>query len=202
MLLKAFKEYCVNKKKRNEKGLKIGYYILFILIMAPLMAYNIFMTTEIFVPEQVELANPKDLFSAVISEISKFEEKSDTIYISKYTAYAICNVGVPIKTPYEQKIEQIEERKKPILDIDKSMDNLYFINNKVIITGRTGVNNPFICNIAKYSFDNKDKKLFHLQYKIINKNKVEVYVYTNIQQQIWNFILTRKKDKWDIKVVK
>ncbi|MTH16576.1 hypothetical protein [Flavobacterium sp. LC2016-01] len=164
------------------------------------------MTTEIFIPEQVQLANPKKLFSAVISEIAKMEEKTDTIYVSKYSFHNDCP-EISFKTSYEQKIEQIEERKKPILDIDKSIDALYLVNNKVIITGKIrntkSFQNAFIGNIDKYTFDkehNKDKKLYYLQYKIINKNKVEVYVYTNIQQQIWSFILTRKKDKWDLKL--
>ncbi|MCV2485138.1 hypothetical protein OD917_09405 [Flavobacterium sp. SH_e] len=52
----------------------------------------------------------------------------------------------------------------------------------------------FIASIKKYSFDykvDKGRRAYHLHYKIINKNKVEVSIYDTFPGKIWDYILTQ-----------
>ncbi|KAF2507413.1 hypothetical protein [Flavobacterium foetidum] len=203
MSFKAIREYR-NKKTKSKK--RYILYFFFVLLISAFCAYDIFITTDLFVPNQNELVNSKGLIKTVMTEITKLEKEKDTVLVIKYSVFGICGNDERFsRSAYQKKIDQIEEHSKNpvILDLDKSVEDLYHINNKVVITGTTGSgessNAYFDSNLKKYSFSDdleRRKKVYEMQYTIKNKAKVEFVILHNLDTEILRLILTQKNGQW------
>ncbi|MFC0079685.1 hypothetical protein ACFFLS_21740 [Flavobacterium procerum] len=141
-----------------------------------------------------------------MTEIAKTEKEKDTVFVIKWAVFGICGNDERFsRTAYQKKLDQIEENKMNpvILDLQKSVEDLYHINNKVVITGTTGrgefSNAYFDSNLEKYSFDHnleKRKRVYEMQYTIKNKDKVEFVILHNLDTEILRLILTQKNGQW------
>lgn len=192
----------------NTGKMRKRYYLLFVIILTLFSAYNIFTTTDLFVPKQVEIENSKGLFKEMLSEITKIEPKADTIYFVNYDIYGICGTNHETKlTEYQKKIKQINYNKENpyFINMEKVFDEVNLINNKTIIIGKTNLGENykrwFYSNAIKFDLESKNMNLYRQHYRIINKSNVEIVVTENGKEKIKLF-MTYKNGKWNSKTIK
>ncbi len=184
------------------------YYLLFVIILALFSAYNIFTTTDLFVPKQVEIENSKGLFKEMLSEIAKIEPKADTIYFVNFDIYGICgNNHEPKLTEYQKKIKQINYNKENpyFINMEKVFDEVNQIKIKTIIVGNTqqgeNYNRWFYSNAIKFDLKSKNINLYRQHYKIINENKVEIVVSQNSKKKM-KLLMKCKNGNWSSSFLK
>ncbi len=183
--------------------MKKRYYLLLLIIITPFVAYYLFVNTEWFVPKQKELSNSKGLFKELFREITKFDRESDTIYFSEWTVRPCGNNGPYGLSKYEMKMTKINYIKQNpyFIYIDRrSIDEVSFIDNKVIISGITGgcpgSNNCFHSEVTEFDINSKKGVvIYRLNYKIIDKSTVQMDVTGNSEKKI-KLLMKYKNGKW------
>ncbi len=183
--------------------MKKRYYLLLIITITPFVAYYLFVNTEWFVPKQKELSNSKGLFKELFREITKFDRESDTIYFSEWTVRPCGNNGPYGLSKYKQKIKKINYIKQNpyFMHIDRrSIDEVSFIDNKMIISGITGgcpgSNNCFRSGVTNFDINSKKGIIIYRQnYKIVNENTVEIVVTANFEEKM-KLLMKYKNGKW------
>lgn len=187
--------------------MKKRYYLLFVIILGLFSAYNIFTTTNLFVPKQTEIQNSKILFKKMLSEITKIEPKSDTIYFVNLDIYGICGTNhEPKLTEFQKKVRQINHNKENpyFINMEKAFDEVSQIKAKTIIVGNTqqgeNYNRWFYSNAIKFDIKSKDINLYRQHYRIINKNNVEIVVFQNSKEKL-KLLMKFKNGKWNSKTL-
>ncbi|UPT71184.1 MAG: hypothetical protein M0D53_01870 [Flavobacterium sp. JAD_PAG50586_2] len=189
--------------------MKKRFYLLFILILALFSAYHIFISTNLFIPEQKEISKPNELFKEMFSEITKIDRQCDTIYFVNFDIYGICgNNSKPHLSEYQKKIEQINYyiQNPYFIDLEKSFDEVNSINNKVIIVGNTRLgknyNRWFFSNTVNFDLElGKDITIYRQSSKIVNGSNVEIIVTANLKEKM-KLLMKYKNGKWSSSIYK
>jgi hypothetical protein len=180
--------------------------VLFLFILAIFYANHIFTTTNLFVPKQKELPHSKELFKELFLEITKFDRDSDTIYFSESDVLPCGNNGSIGLSKYERKMIKINYIKQNpyFIYIDRrTIDEVSFIDNKVIISGTIGgcpgSNNCFHSEATEFDINSKKGIIIYRQsHKILNKSTVEIVVTANSEEKM-KLLMKYKKGKWTSK---
>jgi len=173
---------------------KIILYTFFSTTMIVLGTYDIFVNTDLFVPQQKEVKNSEQLVVEVFNELGELEKLRDTVFFSFYgIPRGICgNDFQEIPSPYKKKMLQIKSNKEHPYIIDEEKLFRQFNNNtieskynKVIIGSITkSYLNDTINYVFKYRKNNFNAANFErvgliygFDFDSINKNEVAINLY-------------------------